>query len=135
YRVEMRGDLAILDSIQNIRPNPIFNAFTDILPAMNDRDSRARAIQFQRRDTTRIGSADYNYVLIVIWMRIIIIMRDFREVLTRNAHKIRIIEIPGCDDYLSRMISLFRAVFENGFNREISVVAGNTSHAFVLVQV
>jgi hypothetical protein len=68
-------DFTALNSIFNIRPDPVLHFFGYLSAAMNESNPRAGPEEFQSRNRRRVFGADHRHILVVIWMRFLVVMQ------------------------------------------------------------
>src|ERR1700688_408357 len=102
--VEVRDDLARLDTVLDVGTHPILDVAVDLRSAMDESDASAVPPQIQSHLGRGILAADNNDVSIKIRMRFPIIMEDFFQVLAGNIELVGQIVVTSGEYDLARTI-------------------------------
>src|SRR5260370_11313294 len=133
-RLEHCFHLARLDPVLNVRPYPILDRCTKFLVPVYQRHAHAISIQIERRLRRGIFPADYDSVLIPIFVGLRVVMRYVRKTLSRLAKLVRQIIITSRHGNLLALVFMLRYLLRSGYHREVSIPAINTQHLFVQSQ-
>ena len=101
-RVEVRGDLAPFDAVLDVGLDPVLDVAMQLRAAMDERDARSVTLEIQRRNRRGVLAADNDDIAVEVRMRLVVVVRDLRQVLAGNVEVIRQIVVAGGDDQLAR---------------------------------
>src|SRR5260370_11779202 len=133
--MEVRFDFAGFDAILDVGFDPILHGLRNLAAAMYQRDPGLVPVQLQRRDGRGVLGSDYDYVLIVIGVRFLVVVQDLVEVFARHTEHVRNVIIAGGEHNLPRSINVVATQTIGGGDFERSIRPADSVHALVLMDV
>src|SRR5437588_283501 len=133
-RLEQRSNLAGLDPVLNVRPHPILDRCTKFLLAVHQRHAHAISIQVERGFRGGIFPANHNHILIPIFERLRVVVRNVRKILARHAQLVRQIVVPRGHGNLFAPVSLLRSLLRFRYYREVAVLSIDPHYPLVQLQ-
>src|SRR5437899_7180171 len=98
--VEVGNDLAVLDSVFDVGPDPVLHVAVHLAFVVNQGHTGAVTPQFQRRNRGRVLAPDHQHLALVVRVRLVVVVIDLGQVLARNVHHVGQIVIAGGHDHL-----------------------------------
>ncbi len=132
---EERLDLAILDAVFDVGLDPVLDVPVHSFIAMHQRDTRSAAPQFKCRNRRRVLPADHHDIRVEVGVRIVVVVMDLAQVLTRNTHEIGQIVVSSGDDQFARLQCAGSAEAVLGVHGESSVRARHPVDAPILAHI
>src|SRR5438132_9850210 len=104
-RLKERVNGFFLDSVFDVRPDPILDVLVKLGSAVDQRYFSAVAVQIERRNGCRIRTSDYGHLSPVKGVTFRGVVRDLRQILPQYSQKVGAVVVACCNNHFARSVS------------------------------